>query len=300
MIRRATIAVVAVAAAAITLAAPPAQGKPAAPKLASTVVATARFGAAVLATAKDPESAPRGVNVACTPSKAHPYPVVLVNGTFEVMHTSFDYLGPRLAAAGYCVYGYNYGGNHPNDYVQAIGPVLKSVDALKAQVARVTKLTKTTKVDLVGFSQGGLITALFTKFGGAKNVHSVTALAPTTHGTTLLGIGTLGAAIPGALDALRKGGCPACSDQVVGSAVVRKLNTGPIAVKGIPYTVIDTKYEDVVTPSGISFIREPGVVNEFVQSFDPTNLDEHVVLPFNTTTGDRVLAALVRAKALRG
>lgn len=264
------------------------------PRTGSSAVAAAGFAAGVLATGVDPTASPVGVDVAgCQLTAAHPRPVVLVNGTFTVMQDSFGYLGPRLARAGYCVFGYNYGAGDPQ--VQAVGPVLRGVTALSREVDRVVRTTRAPQVELVGYSQGGLISEYYTKFVGRAKVHSVTVIAPTTHGTTLLGIGAAGRYIPGALPALRSGGCAACADQVIGSEIVRTLNTGPVAVAGIPYTVIDTLYEDVVTPTGSSFIHEPGVVNEFVQDFDPTDVDEHVILPFNPTTGDRVLAALARA-----
>ncbi len=265
------------------------------PRTGSSAVATAGFLASLPGVVADPAAPPAGVNVGCRPSATHPYPVVLVNGTFEVMQDSFDYLGPRLARAGYCVFGYNYGATVYPPQVQATAPVDDSVQALAAEVRTVTRATGSSKVDLIGFSQGGLLTELYTKFGGAASVHSVTALAPTTHGTTLLGLGTLAAHIPGARDVFTAVGCPACNDQIVGSAVIAKLNKGPIAQPGVRYTVIDTRYEEVVTPAGSSFIHERGVTNEYVQSFDPTDVDEHVVLPFNPVTGDRVLAALHRA-----
>lgn len=296
--RTVSIAVAAIFTAATVGAAAPAgatRAPAALPRSGSTAIATAGFLASLPGVGVDPAASPAGVNVGCKPSTAHPYPVVLVNGTFEVMQDSFDYLGPRLSAAGYCVFGYNYGATRLPPQIQSTAPVENSVKELAAEVRAVTTATSTTKVDLVGYSQGGLLGELYTKFGGAASVHSVTALAPTTHGTTLLGLGTLAANIPGALDALRAVGCPACSDQVIGSAVITKLNTGPVAVSGIRYTVIDTRYEDVVTPAGSSFIHEPGVTDEYVQSFDPTDLDDHILLPFDPVTGDRVLAALERA-----
>ena len=285
-----------IATVALTTTTPADAAAPAGRSVTATVSApAAAFATALVASIASPTASPPGVNPAsCTPSKAHPWPVVLVNGTFTVMQDSFDYLGPKLATAGYCVYGYNYGADGRSP-VQALGPVADGVTALATEVTKVEHATHTTKVDLVGYSQGGLITEIYTKFGGKQNVHSVTALAPTTHGTTLLGLATLAATIPGALPLLSAGGCPACADQVRGSAIVTKLDTGPIAVKGIPYTVIDTTLEDVVTPTGSSFIDEPGVVNEYVQQHATLDIEDHVTLPFDPTTASLTLAALKRA-----
>lgn len=248
------------------------------------------FGEAVAAAAADPSGSPAGVNVDCSLTADHPFPVVLVNGTFTVMQDSFGYLGPQLADAGYCVYGYNYGGN-PALPVQAIGPVEDGVTALGTEVDQVLARTGAGQVDLVGYSQGGLITELYTKFGGASKVHSVTALSPTTHGTNVSGLFTLAKQIPGAMDILGAG-CPACTDQDTDSAVVAKLNDGPVAVPGIPYTVIESRIEDVVTPDGSSFIREPGVHNIWLQDVNPFDTSEHVQLAFDSVTLGIVLHAL--------
>lgn len=244
------------------------------------------------AAALDPAGSPPGVNVACQPSAEHPYPVVLVNGSLSVMHDSFDYLGPQLAAAGYCVYGYNYGGN-PASPVQSCGPLDDGVTALATEISSVLSATHAAKVDLVGFSQGGVITELYTKFGGAPFVHSVTALAPSTHGTTAFGLFTLAAQIPGGLDLIRSG-CPAAADLAAGSAVITKLDTGPIAAPGIAYTVLETRTEDAVTPIGSAFIDEPGVRNIWLQDVYPLDISEHLQIPFDWVTAGLVLQALAR------
>src|SRR6266536_3329465 len=75
-----------------------------------------------LASLADPSAPPPGVNVPCTPSAAHPRPVVLVNGTFANMTDDWSFLGPTLANAGYCVFSTPLGGD-PHNVIQTIGPV---------------------------------------------------------------------------------------------------------------------------------------------------------------------------------
>lgn len=246
----------------------------------------------------DPAAQPPGTNVPGCTSVIDPFPVVLVNGTFSVAEDDFGGLAPSLANAGYCVYTFNYGGNSPNDPIQAIGPVVDSAQALATFVEQVKATTGAAKVDLVGHSQGGMLSEYYAKvLGGAPNIHSVVALAPTTHGTTLDGIATLASAFPGAPEIVDEV-CPACVDQVAGSAVITTLDTGPIAQPGIQYTIIETTNETTVTPVGSSFISEAGVVNEFVQQFCPADTVDHGKLPYDNVVIQLVKNALAPSTAL--
>jgi pimeloyl-ACP methyl ester carboxylesterase len=245
----------------------------------------------------NPAAPPAGADLSQCSSTVDPYPVVLVNGTFSVAEDDFGGLASDLANAGYCVYTFNYGYNSSSDLIEAIGPVPESAQQLAAFVAQVQAQTGSAQVDLVGHSQGGMLTEYYAKIlGDAGNVHRIVALSPTTHGTTLDGLTNLASYFPGANE-LVDDYCPACYDQEAGSAVITALDNGPIAQPGIGYTVIETQNETVVTPVGSSFINEPGVLNEYVQSFCPSDSVDHADLAYDNVVIQLVKNALTPAAA---
>src|SRR5580692_1640539 len=102
-------------------------------------------------------ASPAGANVPCHPSAAHPYPVVLVEGTFASMYNSFEAISPDLVNNGYCVYAFNYGQTIPLSGFYAMGDIPTSAGELATEVKRVLAETGASKVDLVGWSQGGMM-----------------------------------------------------------------------------------------------------------------------------------------------
>jgi len=248
--------------------------------------------AGALAAAANPDQSPPGTNnFACKPSTAHPFPVVLIPGTFSVMEDDFGALAPILANAGYCVFSLNYGGT-PGALIQAVGPSATSAQQVAAFVTKVKQATGVAKVDLVGHSQGGLLGEYYLKvLGGAPNVHSFVGLSPTTHGTTLDGLTNLASFFPGANNVVGAL-CAACVDQEKGSAFLAPLDSGPIVQAGVHYTVIETLNEFVVTPVGSSFINESGVTNMYVQSQCFNDTVDHADLAYDQVTIQDVFNAL--------
>lgn len=255
------------------------------------------IGAGILAALANPAAPPPGVNnFGCKLSTAHPRPVILIPGTFANMEDDYGALGPILANDGYCVFSLNYGGS-PGAFIQSTGRVPTSAQQVAGFIAQVRASYGDAKVDLVGHSQGGLLAEYVAKvLGLAPEIHTVVALSPTTHGTTLDGLTTLAQVFPGASQIVATA-CPACADQESGSAVVATLDNGAIAQPGVSYTVIETLNEFVVTPVGSSFIKESGVHNEYVQSSCPFDSVDHADLSYDNTTIRLTLNALDPATA---
>ncbi|TDO51392.1 lipase (class 2) [Kribbella sp. VKM Ac-2527] len=239
----------------------------------------------------------------CKPSAAHPNPLVLLHGLGGNGPGNYSYLGPYLAAKGYCAFTLTYGQASPAIPVGGTVSIARSAAEIEAFVDRVRTATGAAKVDLVGHSEGGFQSIYGPKVRGyAAKVGKVVALAPPTHGTTFGGLVSVGAFLglgPLVDQVLREFGCPACEEIIVGGAAVDQLTDGPIAQAGVMYTVIASRFDALVTPHETSFIREPGVRNEFVQDSCPIDPVGHVGLAFDPTVAQLVANALDPAHATR-
>ncbi|WP_409237132.1 esterase/lipase family protein [Streptomyces sp. PA5.6] len=234
---------------------------------------------AATAAADTQASTSRGWNdYDCRPSAAHPRPVVLVHGTFGNSVDNWLVLAPYLVKRGYCVYSLDYGQLPGVPFFNGLGPIDKSAEQLDVFVDKVLASTGAKKADLVGHSQGGMMPRHYLKFlGGAAKVNALIGLAPDNHGTTLLGLTKLLPYFPGIEDLLTTK-TPSLADQVAGSPFLTKLNEGGDTVPGVRYTVIATKYDEVVTPYRTQFLTGPDVHNVTLQDLCPVALSEHVAI----------------------
>ncbi|KOG88573.1 lipase, partial [Streptomyces varsoviensis] len=211
-------------------------------------------------------------------SSAHPRPVVLVHGTFGNSVDNWLGLAPYLVARGYCVFSFDYGQLPGVPLFHGLGPIADSAKQLAAYVDRVLAATGTPKADLVGHSQGGMMPRQYLKFlGGAAKVGALVGIAPDNHGTTLSGLTKLLDYFPGAADVIGHF-TPGLTDQVAGSDFLNRLNAGGDTVPGVRYTVIASKYDEVVTPYRSQFLNGPGVHNVLLQDLCPVDLSEHVAI----------------------
>lgn len=217
-------------------------------------------------------------NYSCKPSADHPRPVVLVHGTFGNSVDNWLALAPYLVARGYCVFSFDYGQLPGVPLFHGLGPIDESAEQLSAYVDRVLAATGTSEVDLVGHSQGGMMPRYYLKFlGGAAKVNALVGIAPDNHGTDLNGLTALLDQFPDAKKYLDQF-TPGLNDQVVGSDFLNRLNEGGDTVPGVRYTVIATKYDEVVTPYKSQFLDGPDVRNVLVQDLCPSDYSEHLTI----------------------
>src|SRR3954452_15122966 len=236
--------------------------------IAATVVALAA-GLPSVAQADDvtdllPATSPPGANdFSCRPTAAHPAPVVLVHGTFEGAFDNWATFSPKLKAAGYCVFALDYGDRGTGDIAVSAGQLARFVDAVRSA-------TGARKVSLVGHSQGGMMPRYYIKFlGGATVVDDLVGLAPSNHGTTSPGAFVTGATF-----------CEACAQQMAGSSFLQTLNAGDEPPGSVSYTVLETRYDEVVTPYTSAFLAGgANTANVLLQDACPAHVIDHHEMP---------------------
>jgi triacylglycerol esterase/lipase EstA (alpha/beta hydrolase family) len=247
--------------------------------IAAAVAAGAPGVAAADVTDLLPSVSPPGANdFTCRPSAAHPAPVVLVHGTFEGALDNWATMSPQLKAAGYCVFALEYGDRATGDIATSAGQLARFVDA-------VLGATGARKVSLVGHSQGGMMPRYYIKFlGGDKKVDDLVGLAPSNHGTTNPGAFATGATV-----------CQACAQQMAGSPFLAQLNAGDETPGGVSYTVIETRYDEVVLPYTSAFLNGgANTANILLQDACPAEVIDHHEIPNSALALRWTLEALGR------
>lgn len=186
------------------------------------------------------EPAPSTSNVACEPSEEHPYPVVLVHGTFEDAKQNWEVLSADLTARGYCVFALNYG-------TRGLEPVQGSAQELDRFVDRVLKFTGKKKVQVVGHSQGGMMPRYWIKFyGGASKVEDLVGIASSNYGTQLS---------EDPREAEEENPCYSCGQQGAGSRFLKRLNRGDDTPGQADHTVIATNDDEIIKPFRNCFLK---------------------------------------------
>ncbi len=217
--------------------------------------------------------------------------MVLVHGTLGNAVDNWLGLAPYLAERGWCVHSFDYGKLPGLPFFHGLGPMEESSAELAAAVDEVRAETGAAEVDIVGHSQGGVLPRHYLRHhpGAADAVHTLVGIAPNTNGTTLGGLTALLDHFPAVRDLLT-GLAPALTQQVAGSGFMTELNEGGYTVPGVAYTVIATRYDEVVTPWESQFIHENGVDNVLLQELCPRHLSGHLTIALADPLAFRVTA----------
>ena len=237
-------------------------------------------------------------------STAHPYPVVLVGGTYVNQAADFAAVSPLLADNGYCVYTNNLG-SAPGALLAQTGDIPTSATELATVVDKVLAATGAAKVDLVGHSQGGgVLPRWYMKYdGGASRVDTLVGLAPSNHGTTIDGLENLSfrLGLLGIVNTSLGTAGVAGPEQEVGSSVNTRVDAGGDTVPGVSYTNIVSRNDEVVTPYTNQFLTAgPGatVHNVLLQSVCALDQGEHLSVVYDQIALREMLDALDPAHAV--
>ena len=219
--------------------------------------------------------------------------MVLVHGTFGNRSTNWSTYGPLLKNNGYCVFAPTYGTlpglPFPIAALGGFGDMRASAEQLGVYIDQVLTATGAAKVDLIGHSQGTLMPNYYVKFlGGAPKVHNYISLAPLWHGTDSAPLPLfvqLFKLDPGAVPI-----CTACGQMDAGSPFIAQMRDGGVAVPGVDYVNIVTKYDELVRPytSGI----EDGMTNIVLQDHCKADHSEHFQIAADRNATLHVLNAL--------
>jgi triacylglycerol lipase len=190
------------------------------------------------------------------PAQAAPAkdPVIVVNGLFGVGF-AYEPLVARLRADGYRVWDFELPTLGTQD-------IRLSAQALNAFADAVRTQTGAAKVDLVGHSEGGLVSRAYVKYyGGAAEVDSLVTLGTPNYGTVaanIIRLFTLGTCV----------GVTACEQMTIGSTFLADLNAGDDSIGTVAYTNIATVMDELVQPYTNSFLNaaDGNITNRALQS----------------------------------
>lgn len=248
-----------------------------------------------------PDASPPGANDwDCKPSERHPEPVVLVHGIVAT-RSYWATLAPLLANEGYCVFALTYGVTATFPDFGGIEALEQSTPELAEFVDRVLAATGAQKVDLIGHSEGTIVSQYYLRYlGGAAKVAKAIGLAGAYQGTTFWGTTALldaagrlpfgiGARLLAGLDEI----CGACRQLIAGSEFLAHLNEGGArAVEGVDYTLIVSRHDELVTPYTSGMLAGPNARNLVVQDGCPIDFAEHGAIAWTPRAARMILNAL--------
>jgi len=214
-------------------------------------------------------------------------PVVLVNG-FTVHPESLQLLARALRRDGFRVFVPEL----PNNAMDRIEDTAKY---LAAYVEWVRRETGAPRVDLVGYSEGGLVNRAYAKwFGGAGVVDSSITLGTPHSGVTFRGLGQI---IEGV--GLLRGIVPeAAQDMIPGSDFLLRLHAGaPPSSEGVRYTAIySLGFDGIVWPAASGAMEGARNIALKRERWWPLGTGpHHIRMPGSTETYEAIRGALLAA-----
>ncbi len=247
------------------------------------------FAAGVLAELATPGASPPGANdFSCRPSPAHPRPVVLLHDFGANMTDSWQTVSPLLHNNGYCVFALTYGTYPRVDPTLQLGGldyIQNSAAKVAAFVQRVLTATGADKVDLVGWSEGGLLARYYIQFdGGAKVVNADIGLAsangPTNISQLIFATAKLSPAAAAVVKLFVSGAesLIPLAGQAADPTLEAQLDVHGGTSDSVHYTNIASNYDELVPPSSAFVPTGLHVTNVVLQAGCPLDLTDHLAI----------------------
>lgn len=207
--------------------------------------------------------------------------MLLLHGTLSTPASNFGLLSRALLASGRCVYAVLYGARFGYG---GIGPVRESSAEVAAFVPQMLAASGQDRLDVVGYSQGGLVLRTMLRYDlDPALVGTGVLIAPSFHGTTA----QISTSVPAGL-------CAACADQAAGSPLLAALNAGGDLAGAVRYAEISTRNDVIVTPLSSQVPDGPPtrVRSVIIEDQCPGLVTDHVKLPGETPVARWVVGAL--------
>lgn len=167
-------------------------------------------------------------------------PIILLNG-FSVHNDALKLMAESLRRDGFTVFVPEL----PNNAMDEIDETAKYV---AAYVEEVRRRTGARKVDLIGYSEGGLVARAYAKwYGGDKAVDSSISLGTPHTGVIAGGLAQVVDSVKLLKDAVPE----AAQQMLIGSAFLKRLNNGDLTPgNDVRYTAIFSRnWDGIVWPS---------------------------------------------------
>ncbi|MER7331866.1 MULTISPECIES: alpha/beta fold hydrolase [unclassified Micromonospora] len=250
------------------------------------ILVTATAVAALLVPATAAPAAPeRHATPAATttPVATAANPVIVVGGLIG-LSIAYEPIAARLRADGFRVFVYQLPG-------LGFGDIRDSARAFATYVEQVRSVTGASQVDVVGHSEGGLVSRWYVKFlGGASVVGRYVSLGSPQQGTYVANI----------LRVVGLGSCAgvvACQQMSIGSDFLADLNGGDDTPGAVRWTTVRTWQDELVRPVDNASLAD-GAANVLIQAACPLRVVGHLGLVLDGTTYTVVRQAL-RDTAIR-
>lgn len=231
-------------------------------------------------------------------------PVVYVSGSNDLAVTAQPVVD-AMRSAGLDAYLFNVW-DPANPYTSPYLTVKGNSKRLAGFVDGVLKRTGSKKVDLVSYSQGGIVERYYLKdFGGASKTRATVIMSGMIKGS------------PFQTQAIKEGKCPpdsvkdflprgikipnptpACNEMAFGGKEITALNSPSEALPGITYFNITSKQETDAAPYDINLMSGPGTyTNLITQDYCPNDPVFHLTMPHTPSVQSAVISALKTGKA---